>query len=254
MPGKGGRPWRWPRAVAIGAVLLLGGCGWVWMERPPDVTEREEIAPSVGTVTPPEFAGEESRHLPGSPVTRPFRLGERVAERDGVSVNAGRAGKAAYFYTPDFHLALVAGSPRHRADDLAYAKGDWRIECGPGARPWACRLSAVSRVGPGDRTETALRVRYLPGGPGLVLCAGAEDADTPTLQTSQDAPLRYGGLDGCFSPADSADILGRLEHAESFGYQYTSGVFGGVSGWRTTFGLAEGLELMRWMHARETAQ
>jgi len=242
---RGGR-WAWLRAGL--AALALGGCGWVWMTPAPDVGEREASAPSVGTVALPTGGGlREARRMPGTPVARPFRPGETVTVRDRASVNAGSAGKAAYLYTPDFTGALVSGSPEHAVDDLAYAKGDWRIECGQAARPWTCRLSVVSRVREGGRPEAALRVRYVPDGAGLIVCAGDAAAAAPAIQTGEAAELRYGGLDGCFGPAESAAILDDLTHAVTFGYHYTSGTYGDVSGWRTTFGLAEGLELMRWL-------
>jgi hypothetical protein len=250
---RGGR-WAWLGAGLAGglAALALGGCGWVWVPAPDNPGGPEATAPSVGTLSPPAAPRETrfSRRMPGTPVANPFRAGEEVAVRGEASVNAGMAGKVAYLYTPDFTSALVSGSQERTVDDLAYAKGDWRIECGRSASPWTCRLAVVSLVRNDGRTETALRVRYVPGGPGLLVCAGGQGATGPAIQPGEAAEVRYGGLDGCFDPAESADILDQLSRAVTFGYHYTDSIYGDVSGWRTTFGLPEALELMQWLQRR----
>lgn len=237
----------------IGAAVLalaLAGCGWIWMDRAPEPGEREEIAPSVGAIPLQPAPAREARRMPGTVVAAPFRPGERVADRGGASVNTGSVGRVTYVYSPDYGSALVSDSPERTFAELAYERGDWHIECGVEGSPYACRLRVASRVRKGGRVEAAMRIRYLPDGPGLIVCAGALDAAGPAIQTGEGAPWRHGAADGCFSREDSARMLDDLARGETFAYEYTSGAFGKVTGWRSTFGLAVGLELMQWMHAR----
>jgi hypothetical protein len=239
--------------AALAAALALGGCAWT--APAPDITQREDLAPSVGTLATAGGRGDEARRMPGAAVATPFRPGERVADWRGRSVNAGRVGKAAYLYTPDFRTGMVGGSPERLPADLDYARGDWQVECGGEGRPWRCRLQVISSVRQAGNAEAALRVRFLPDGPGLVVCAGAADAGSPGIQAGPEGtPMRFGGAAGCFSAADSAGILADLGRVESFAYRYDSGIYGRVSGWRPTFGLSEAIELMRWMEARATGR
>lgn len=246
MRDRGGRARRIPRGWAV-AAACLGLCACAVPGPPPvagpgpdpfavrDATD----APRAGPPAPGTMPG------PGRDDAVPFGRDEERMRAAGREVFTGRADGAAYLYTADRRIGLMAGQPGYDARTLSYSGRDWYITCqGGGGR---CTVRVATAAVAGRPVRDAVRFLVAPGGTETLMCLGPEGTTGGTVRLVQARRDFHAGAGGCLVPGDAERVLSALGAGDDFQYRYTDAEGDDVRGWHPSFGLTRALALARWL-------
>lgn len=210
------------------------------------VTEAAE-APRVGTPAPG------SRAVTDADGIYRFGADEERMQATGREIYAGQADGAAYLYTADHRLGLVAGQPGRGAETLSYSGRDWYVTCAPGSGR-RCVVKVATADVAGRTIQDAVRLLVDPAGAAPVrICLGPPGTKDGTLRLI-DARRDYpAGSDGCLLSDDARRVMDALRAGEDFQYRYSDATGADVRGWHPAWGLPQALAFARWLGARVSA-
>jgi hypothetical protein len=200
-------------------------------------------APRVG----PAAAGTR----PAAPDGYPFGRDEAPMQAAGREILTGQADGAAYLYTADHRIGLMAGQPGRGARTLSYSGRDWYVTCAPGA---GCVVTVATAEVEGRPIQDAVRLLVDPTGSEPVrVCLGPEGTRDGTFRLVNLRRDFAAGSDGCLRSGDAEQALRAVLAGEDFQFRYTDASGADVRGGHTPYGLNQALALARWLGVRAAA-
>jgi hypothetical protein len=201
-------------------------------------------APRVGAAAPGSgTAG------PGSDAY-PFGTGEGHMQVAGREIFTGDADGAAYLYSSDHRLGLIAGQPGRGARTLSYSGRDWYVVCpsGGGAR---CVVRVATAAVEGRPIQDAVRFLVDPAGAEPVrVCLGPDGTSDGTVRLVNARLDFQADSDGCLRTEAAETVMRALGAGADFQFRYTDATGADVRGWHTAYGLPQALALARWLGGR----
>lgn len=258
---------RMPRIAAPGraratARTLAGAVAALWLaacaasppravapQAAPDPFASNEVTdgPRVGAPAPG------TRPAARTPGTYAFGTGETRMEARGREIMTGFADGAAYLYTADHRLAVVASKANLRAALLSYGGRDWYVACAPGAEGARCTVRVATAELPGRPQEDALRITLDPDGGTPGVCLGPDGTRSGYIRLGAKQHSFPADDGACLSEREADRFLKALRSGEDFQYRYTDAEGNDVRGSHRSWGLSQALALARWLGARVTA-
>jgi hypothetical protein len=244
--------------IGVLAVLCLGGLGpaaCATASRPatvampggdPFAIDEATDAPRVGTPAPGTRGGAD-----GGGIYR-FGADEKPMRAAGRAIFAGDADGAAYLYTADHRLGLMAGKPGQGVETLSYSGRDWYVTCPAGGG--TCVVKVATAEVAGRDIQDAVRLLVDPAGASPVrFCLGPEGTKDGTVRIISTRRDYAAGSNGCLPSGAAARVMTALREGEDFQYRYTDASGADVRGWHPAWGLPQALALARWLGTRPAA-
>jgi len=239
------------RAMALAAAVVLGACATA--TGPPPVAQPganpfhiddATDAPRIGAPAPGSRGGMEAGIFH-------FGTDERRMQAGAREIFAGEADGAAYLYTTDHRIGLMAAQPGQGVRTLSYSGRDWYVTCAPGGGSARCVITIATAEVAGRDIRDAVRLYVDPAGELPVrVCLGPEGTSGGTLRlvnARRDFPA---GRGGCLDTGDAARVMKALKAGEDFQYRYDDASGADVRGGHPSWGLTRALAFARWLGAR----
>lgn len=203
-----------------------------------DATDAPRVgAPAPGTQAP-------------APDAFVFGTGEERIQAAGRQIFAGDADGAAYLYTADHRLGLMAGAPGEGARTLSYSGRDWYVTCATEGAT-RCVIRVATAAVEGQPVQDAVRFLVDPsGGEPDRVCLGPEGTRDGTVRLVNERLDFQADQDGCLRSQDALAVMQALQAGEDFQFRYTDAGGADVRGWHTAYGLPQALALARWLGGR----
>ncbi len=245
---------RYGRRLALGVTLCAGLAACATTPTPlevagpppdPFAVNEAVTAPRVGPPAPGTDGGPSDSYT--------FGQDEERMKAAGREILTGQADGAAYLYTTDHRIGLMAAQPGQGARTLSYSGRDWYVTCSPeGATRCVIRV-ATAQV-EGRPIQDAVRFLVDPSGESPVeVCLGPDGTHDGTFRLVNLRRDYTAGSSGCLSARDAKRVMDAVLAGEDFQFRYTDASGADVRGSHTAFGLNRALALARWLGARVVA-